>query len=61
MRQGTHAVHTLGYYRNKYGIAPHDYPNSHMADRLSITLPLYAGMSEKTQKRVVDALQRLHK
>jgi dTDP-4-amino-4,6-dideoxygalactose transaminase len=61
VRQGTHAVHTLGYYRNKYGIAPHDYPNSLIADRLSVTLPLYAGMSEKTQMRVVDALQRLHK
>ncbi len=61
VRQGTHAVHTLGYYRNKYGIAPHDYPNSYIAGRLSITLPLYAGMSEQTQKRVVDALQRLHK
>ncbi len=61
VRQGTHAVHTLGYYRNKYEIAPQDYPNSYISDRLSITLPLYAGMAEKTQKRVVDALQRLHK
>ena len=61
VRQGTHAVHTLGYYCNKYRIAPHDYPNSYIAGRLSITLPLYAGMSEQTQKRVMDALQRLHK
>lgn len=45
-RQGTHAVHTLGYYREKYGIRNGDCLGSYMADRLSITLPLYAGMTD---------------
>lgn len=60
VRQGTHAVHTLGYYRNRYMLDDWDYPRSYMADRLSITLPLYAQITTSEQERVVDALQRLH-
>ncbi len=55
-RQGTHAVHTLGYYRDKYRIKNHDYPNSFVADRLSITLPLYPQMTEDEQKYVAQQL-----
>ena len=25
-RPGTHAVHMLGYYREKFGLKPEDYP-----------------------------------
>jgi len=59
VRQGTHAVHTLGYYKKKYRLNDHDYPMSYIADRLSITLPLYYGMTEEEQLRVVDFLKRL--
>ncbi len=59
VRQGTHAVHTLGYYRNKYELVDHDYPRSYIADRLSITLPLFSGITDDEQRRVVDILQRL--
>ena len=59
VRQGTHAVHTLGYYKKKYGINDYDYPMSYIADRLSITLPLYYGMIEEEQLRVVDSLKSL--
>ena len=61
VRQGTHAVHTLGYYKKKYGLNDHDYPMSYIADRLSITLPLYYGMTEEERIRVVDYLQELIK
>jgi perosamine synthetase len=57
VRQGTHAVHTLGYYKNKYGLKDYDYPMSFIADHLSITLPLYFGMTEQDQMRVTKALQ----
>lgn len=56
VRQGTHAVHTLGYYRDKYGLVDRDFPCSFMADRLSITLPLFAGMIELEQVRVIDTI-----
>lgn len=57
-RQGTHAAHLQGYYREKYGIAPGAFPNSWIADRLSISLPIYAQMTEAEQDEVVAALRR---
>ncbi|MBT6052780.1 MAG: DegT/DnrJ/EryC1/StrS aminotransferase family protein [Candidatus Scalindua sp.] len=57
VRQGTHAVHTLGYYKRKYELNDRDYPMSYIADRLSITLPLYFGITEQDQTRVVKTLQ----
>ena len=56
VRQGTHAVHTLGYYANKYGLASENLPASLMADRLSITLPLFHDITEEQQRRVISYL-----
>jgi perosamine synthetase len=56
-RQGTHAVHTLGYYKNKYNLNDTDFINSYAADRLSITLPLYAEMTNEEQEYVVEQLK----
>jgi dTDP-4-amino-4,6-dideoxygalactose transaminase len=58
VRQGTHAVHTLGYYAAKYGYRPEDLPHSLLADRLSMTLPLFAGIAAEQQERVVDFLRQ---
>jgi len=55
-RPGTHAVHTLGFYRRKYGIQPEDLPNSLIADRLTIALPLYAQMTQVEQEYVIEHL-----
>jgi perosamine synthetase len=55
-RQGTHAAHAQGYYRRRYGIDPHDHPNAWIADRLSLSLPLYAQMTEAEQDQVVRGL-----
>lgn len=55
-RQGTHAAAHLDYYVEKYGIRPEDYPNAYLAERLSLTLPLFAGMTEDESQRVADAL-----
>ena len=46
-RQGTHAVHTLGYYKEKNSFEDEDFLMSYAADRLSIALPLYAGMTDE--------------
>lgn len=56
-RQGTQAVHVLGYYRRKYGLRPSDFPNAYLADRLSLALPLYPQMTEEEQKCVVEKLE----
>ncbi len=56
-RQGTHAAHTLGFYRSKYGIREEDYPNANRADKLSIALPLYPQMSAEDIEYVVLKLK----
>lgn len=58
-RQGTHAVHMLGYYKNRFGYKPEDYPNAYACDHLSITLPLYVQMSDEDQVRVVEEIRRV--
>jgi perosamine synthetase len=55
-RPGTHAIHLLGYYRSKYGIQPELYPNSLIADRLSIALPLAPQMNDAEQEYVASTL-----
>jgi len=57
VRQGTHAVHTLGYYQKKYGLSPEDFMNAFIADRVSITLPLYVQMTDEEQDLVIRELK----
>ena len=56
-RQGTHAVHTLGYYKNKNNFKDEDFLMSYAADRLSIALPLYAGMTEEEFDYVITNIK----
>lgn len=58
-RQGTHAVHTLGYYRNRFGYKPEDFPHAYACDRLSITLPLYVQMTDDDQEYVVNEFRNV--
>ena len=58
-RPGTHAVHMLGYYRDRYGIRPESYPLSRACDRDSLALPLHNAMDEADYAHVVDAIRGL--
>jgi perosamine synthetase len=60
-RQGTHAVHTLNYYKKKYGLKNEDYLNSLAADRLSMTIPLYPQMTDEEQEYVINSLLSINK
>jgi dTDP-4-amino-4,6-dideoxygalactose transaminase len=53
-RPGTHAVHRLGYYQKKYGVAPEAFPNACSAEDLTITLPIFPGMTDADQDRIVE-------
>ena len=55
-RQGTHAPVLQGYYRTKYDLRPEAFPSSVIADRLSLSLPLFPQMSTEQESRVVEAL-----
>lgn len=57
-RQGTHAVHHLGYYREKYGLKSKDYLHSLIAEQWSITLPLYVQMTDEEQDFVVKEMKQ---
>lgn len=58
-RQGTHAIHMLGYYKNRFGYVPEDYPNAFACDHLSITLPLYIQMTDEDQNYVVETIRKV--
>jgi perosamine synthetase len=56
-RQGTHAAALVGYYSEKYGLRPEQFPNAYIAEHLSLTLPLYAQMTDAEQALVCSSLQ----
>lgn len=56
-RQGTHAPAHLDYYVSKYGYRPEDFPNAYIADRLSLALPIYPGMTESELAYVADGVR----
>ena len=58
-RPGTVAVHTTGFYRDKYKFRPEDYPAAFMAQERTLTLPLFPGMSGRDQERVAAALRAI--
>lgn len=56
-RQGTHAAALQDFYRKKYGYDAADFPISYAAEQLTVSLPLFATMTETTQAAVVNALR----
>jgi perosamine synthetase len=58
-RPGTHAVHTLGLYRNKYGLKPEDFPNAYACDRNTLAIPLHNKMSPEDYDYVIQAIKAL--
>lgn len=55
-RQGTHAPVRLGCYQTEYGLTEEQFPHSWQADGLSISLPLFPGLSEDDMDYVVATL-----
>ena len=58
-RPATHAVHMLGYYRERYEFEPEAYPVAHACDRDALALPLHNAMGEGDHERVVGAIRKL--
>jgi dTDP-4-amino-4,6-dideoxygalactose transaminase len=55
-RPGTHAVHRVGYYARRYGLAPDDFPCSAAAEDTTIAVPLFPGITDADQERVAASL-----
>jgi dTDP-4-amino-4,6-dideoxygalactose transaminase len=58
-RPGTHAVHMLGYYQQRFGFKPDDLPASRDAAEQTLALPLHNRMTDEDYQYVVDALHQL--
>lgn len=53
------AVHLYPYYRETFGFAPGDCPHAEsIADRI-VSLPLFPGMTERDQDRVIEAMAHI--
>jgi dTDP-4-amino-4,6-dideoxygalactose transaminase len=58
-RPGTHAVHVLKVYRERFGRRPADFPVARDADAQSMAIPLHNRMSEDDYRHVVEALRAI--
>ena len=56
-RQGTHAIHTLGYYKNKNNFKEEDFLMSYAAEKLSVSLPVYASMNNEEFDYVISNIK----
>jgi dTDP-4-amino-4,6-dideoxygalactose transaminase len=55
-RPGTHALHRLGCYRERFGFVDDDFPAAAECERTSLAIPLHNEMTEDDYRRVVAAL-----
>lgn len=58
-RPGTHAIHLLGVYKDKFGIKPDDYPGARDCDAFSMAIPLHNRMSREDYEYVVKTIKDL--
>lgn len=58
-RPGTHAVHMLGAYVQRYGFKPGDFPNAYAADQFSMAIPLHNKMVREDYEYIVNVLKSL--
>jgi dTDP-4-amino-4,6-dideoxygalactose transaminase len=58
-RPGTHALHMLGYYRQRFGLRPEDYPRSRDCCRQTMAIPLHNQMTAEDYGHVVEVLRSI--
>lgn len=58
-RPGTHAVHMLGYYAEKFGLKPSDYPAAQDANDNTMAIPLHNRMVKEDYDYVIQALKEI--
>lgn len=58
-RQGTHAVHRLDYYKERFGFREEELPAANRCDLMTIALPVYVTISKEEQKIVAEKLMEL--
>jgi dTDP-4-amino-4,6-dideoxygalactose transaminase len=56
-RPATHAVHMLTFYRDKYDLLPMGFPKAFAANDCSISLPLFHGLSDEEQAKIIEIVR----
>lgn len=56
-RPGTHAVHLLNYYREKYKTHPTDFWGAYVADHCSIALPIFPALTLDEQSYIIQKIR----
>jgi perosamine synthetase len=56
-RPGTHAVHMLSIYRDRFGLKPNDFPGARECDANTMAIPLHNQMVKEDYEYVVNALK----
>jgi dTDP-4-amino-4,6-dideoxygalactose transaminase len=60
-RPGTHAIHMLGYYRERYNIKPEDFPGAKDCENNTMAIPLHNRMSEDDYAYVIQCIRSIAK
>jgi perosamine synthetase len=58
-RPGTHAVHMLGYYAQRFDLKPEDFPGARDCNDQTMAIPLHNRMAQVDFDYVVDALRSI--
>lgn len=56
-RPGTHAVHMLGFYKEKFGFKADDFPVARDCDRYTMAIPLHNKMTPEDYEYVINAIK----
>ncbi len=55
-RPGTHAIHLLSYYRDRFQLRPEQFPGALACDRNTMAIPLHNRMNEDDYRHVAECL-----
>ncbi|MCP4922626.1 MAG: DegT/DnrJ/EryC1/StrS family aminotransferase, partial [bacterium] len=58
-RPGTHAVHMLSFYKDKYGLKPDDFPGAKFCDKNTMAIPLHNKMVKEDFDYIIEALKSI--
>ena len=58
-RPGTHAVHMLSFYKEKYDISADDFPGARDCDQYTMAIPLHNKMTKEDFDYVIESIKRI--
>ena len=52
-------LHRQPYWRDRYGLAPEQFPQADKAYQRMFSIPLFTAMSDADQERIIAALRQI--